>query len=122
MGLSAVTGPWMDTNLVLPLSGKAVDRCKVVFDYWLDADALQQAAASFDSGNSGSSSSSSGGGGGEHGQGGFDVGFRAAVQAALQSQFVQESLASSHQVQVRPSLDDLSCAAGSYYGFELNRI
>ena len=27
-------GPWMDTNLVLPLGAR---KCKVIFDYFLDA-------------------------------------------------------------------------------------
>lgn len=79
-------GPWLDTNLVLPLTSRDVDRCKVVFDYFLDAVALAQAAAS-----TGSSGSWQPGG----------APLAEAVQAALQSQFVQDSLASSHQVQVR---------------------
>lgn len=100
----------MDTNLVLPLTGKDVDRCKVVFDYWLEAGTLQQAAASIASTNSaravadGNSSSGSNSNSGH--DGGMATGpasLAGAVRSALQSQFVQDSLASSHQVQVRDS-------------------
>lgn len=28
-------GPWMDTNVVVPL---APDRCRVDFDWWIDQD------------------------------------------------------------------------------------
>jgi hypothetical protein len=91
----------MDTNLVTPLTGKDVDRCKVTFDYWLDADALQQAAASSTTTTSGSSSSSSNPGGQEGMAAGMNLVSAAAVEAALESQFVRDSLASSHQVQVR---------------------
>lgn len=84
----------MDTNLVTPLTGKDVDRCKVTFDYWLDAEALQQAAVSATS----SSSSSRPGGQGVVLE--TTPAPAAAIEAALQSQFVRDSLASSHQVQV----------------------
>jgi hypothetical protein len=90
-------GPWMDTNLVLPLTGREVDRCRVVFDYWLEADALQQAAASTTANAADADASSSSGGGLEASAGCLAD----AVRSALQSQFVQDSLASSHQVQVR---------------------
>lgn len=83
----------MDTNLVQPLTGSSIDRCRVVFDYWLDADALRQAAAGSVSNETGTSSSTSS----------QPVGLQAAAAvkaAALESQFVQDSLASSHQVQV----------------------
>jgi hypothetical protein len=91
----------MDTNVVVPLNGRDVDRCRVVFDYWLDEGALQQAAASSTS----SGSSTAGAAAAEAGSAGLSPGQRlsdsgARVQAALQSQFVQDSLASSHQVQV----------------------
>jgi hypothetical protein len=98
----------MDTNVVMPLNGKDVDRCKVVFDYWLDEGALQQAAAS-------STSSSGTAAAAEVGAAGLSTGHglpgsAAIVQAALQSQFVQDSLASSHQVQVgRGMLCVLTC-------------
>eukprot|EP00879_Flechtneria_rotunda_P002614 GHRR01002816.1.p2 GENE.GHRR01002816.1~~GHRR01002816.1.p2 ORF type:complete len:227 (+),score=105.34 GHRR01002816.1:54-683(+) len=87
-------GPWMDTNVVLPLSGDSADRCRVIFEYWLDCNALHQAALSTHihlqqptavqrSADSTSSSTSG----------------DAVLAAARQSQFVQESLASSHKVQ-----------------------
>jgi hypothetical protein len=95
-------GPWMDTNLVTPLTGKDVDTCRVTFDYWLDAYALQQAAASTSSSSSGSSSSSSSSGsGGLYLTAGMSPASAAVVEAALQSKFVRDSLGSSHQVQVR---------------------
>jgi hypothetical protein len=81
----------MDTNVVLPYNGSSTDRCRVVFDYWLDAAAVQHAEATVEN----SSSSSSGGGG----SGSSCT--PAVVEAARQSAFVQESLASSHKVQVR---------------------
>lgn len=77
----------MDTNVVVPLNGSSVDRCRVIFDYWLEADALQQAAATVDPTTYGSSISISSRNAG-------------ILKAALQSDFVQDSLASSHKVQV----------------------
>eukprot|EP00878_Enallax_costatus_P036372 GHUV01040836.1.p1 GENE.GHUV01040836.1~~GHUV01040836.1.p1 ORF type:complete len:414 (+),score=106.34 GHUV01040836.1:946-2187(+) len=83
-------GPWMDTNVVVPLTGSSTDRCKVIFDYWLEADALQQAAASIEPGIAHSSSSSSSRNG---------KSLRGVVDLAMRSEFVSSSLASSHQVQ-----------------------
>lgn len=93
----------MDTNLVLPLTGSSVDRCRVVFDYWLDTDALHAAAATTTQTalqHSGASGSSSSGSSSDGSRGGTESLSAGTIQAALQSQFVQDSLASSHQVQV----------------------
>lgn len=38
-------GPWMDTNVVLPLDSARTDACQVIFDYWLQPGTLRQAAA-----------------------------------------------------------------------------
>lgn len=81
----------MDTNVVVPLNGSSVDRCRVIFDYWLEAEALQQAAATIvDPGTYGRSKSSTNSSRPDRGM----------IAAALQSDFVQDSLASSHKVQV----------------------
>ncbi|KAF6252060.1 hypothetical protein COO60DRAFT_561317 [Scenedesmus sp. NREL 46B-D3] len=86
----------MDTNVVLPFNGSSTDRCRVVFDYWLDAAAVQRAAATVQgdneapaSANPSSSSSSSS----------SSSCTSAVVEAAHSSAFVQDSLASSHKVQ-----------------------
>jgi hypothetical protein len=96
----------MDTNVVLPLTGNSVDKCKVVFDYWLEAEALAQAAAA-EAINAGVATSN-----------GCNSSFPAqqqqeqqqdfgpaddVIEAGKQSQFVAEALSSSHQVQVSSS-------------------
>lgn len=88
--------PWMDTNVVIPFNSRDVDRCRVIFNYWLEADALQQAAATVDPNLGSPKLGDCHGGVLEHGK---DV--AALVDTALRSTFVEESLASSHQVQVR---------------------
>jgi len=100
----------MDTNLVLPLTGSSVDRCRVIFDYYLDAEALQQAAASSscDSSNSASNAASTSSTSSSPTSGHLPRGPKAdVIRAALHSKFVKDSLASSHQVQV----DGLACMA-----------
>jgi hypothetical protein len=97
-------GPWMDTNVVVPADSRSPDRCRVRFDWWLQADALERLLA--------------GGGGvqqqgreGEGGRSGDDGGGAVEVEEAVAGiefthsgaavlPFVRESLASSHQVQV----------------------
>ncbi|WIA32975.1 hypothetical protein OEZ86_006137 [Tetradesmus obliquus] len=105
-------GPWMDTNVVLPYSGSSTDRCRVVFDYWLDAAAVQQAAATVQGSSSSSSSSSSadrdsscstGGGSAAGSSSGGSLADAAVVATARQSAFVRDSLASSHKVQEEDS-------------------
>jgi hypothetical protein len=86
----------MDTNLVLPLTGRSVDHCRVVFDYWLQPDALAAAAATA----AVEGGSSSGQQQQQHKE------YRVLtkhpqVAAAVRSTFVLDSLSASHQVQVR---------------------
>lgn len=87
--------------MVLPYSGSSTDRCKVIFDYWLEAGAVQCAAAtvpgfsnpsSTTSVLSSSSSSSSSG-----------SCTPAVLEAARRSSFVLDSLQDSHKVQVGAS-------------------
>lgn len=79
--------PWLDSNLVLPLNGSRSDACRVIFDYWLDAAVLRQAAGQ-PAPSSGSDGSSGGGVSAE------------LLAAARESAFVRDSLAASHKVQV----------------------
>lgn len=114
-GVLLLCRPWMDTNLVLPLTGSSVDRCRVIFDYYLDADALQQAAASSSCDLSNSASNAATTSSSETSEQ-VPSGPRAAViRAALQSKFVKDSLASSHQVQV----SRLACMASCWKGGSL---
>jgi hypothetical protein len=88
----------MDTNTVLPASGSSVDRCRVVFDYWLDGAALQQAAAADARGAGGSSASATTTSSSSSSS--SSAPSSALVHAALQSRFVRGSLRDSHRVQV----------------------
>merc|ERR1712224_916379 len=37
-------GPWLDTNVVVPTGERT---CKVIYDYWLEAETLKEKSLSF---------------------------------------------------------------------------
>jgi hypothetical protein len=89
----------MDTNLVLPLTGRSVDHCRVVFDYWLQPDALAAAAASAVEVGSGQQQQKQ-----QQKEEYRVLNKDPQVAAAMRSAFVLDSLSASHQVQVRRQL------------------
>ncbi|KAI8466918.1 MAG: hypothetical protein J3K34DRAFT_460648 [Monoraphidium minutum] len=111
-------GPWMDANVVLPAPGGGAGRCSVRFDWWLEAGELARLVAE---GGGGGGEGAAVGGGGENGGGAEGVEFTHPGAARLA--YVQESLASSHQVQVedialceavQAGLEEPSYGAGRY--------
>jgi len=137
-------GPWLDTNVVIPMDAHYTNRCKVIFDYWLQPDALETAIAEHHSNSSSSNgcsgklnlstyeisaattsssssssdtSTSSSSGSSSQGDGGGCSGSRGGpglAPAAMETAFVQESLASSHKVQV----EDIALCEAVQQGLE----
>jgi len=85
-------GPWMDANVVTPISH---NRCRVDFDWWLERDTMDRLVGDQAGGSAGSNST---GAGGDEGGGVDEWEFTHPHAAGLS--YVVDSLRSSHQVQV----------------------